>query len=180
MFGFCSCWKAADWSEGPCSQVRNLSASSPDTSPSPKMEVQRAGSRSRARCPRRVSTAAPVSPPLSRSRRSPSTPATMPRWSTRCPPRSRQSAWRTATRSTLEPSSVSRPHPVSYPNLPAIGWERTSLSTAAKAGSRWASTSSRCWRFRINDRSSSFKLELVWLVVNSKKTRQEKTKQKWN
>lgn len=177
---FCSCWKVADWSEGPCSQVHSLSASSRDTSRSPKMERQRAKSRSRARCLRRVSAAAPVSPLLSRSRRSHSTPTTMRRSSTCCPSRPHQSAWRTATRCMLEPSSVSRPHPVSYPNLPAIGWERTSLSAAAKAGSRWVFTSSRCWRCRINlDHSSSFKLELVWFVLNSKKRKTKKEKKNY-
>lgn len=179
---FWSCWKVANWIEGLCSLVHNLSASSPDTSPSPKMERQRAKSRSRARCRRRrVSAAAPVSPLLCRSRRSPSIPTTIRRSSTCCRSRPHQSAWRTATRSTLEPSSVSRPHLVSYPNLPAIGWERTSLSTAAKAGSRWVFTSSRCWRFRINhDRSSSFKLELVWFLLNSKNRKKKQKNQSYS
>lgn len=171
VFFFPSCWKAADWNEGPRSQVARLPATCPDTTKLPRMGSHGAASPSKARpalllAPRRrVATTAPISPPPSTSlppgsKKSPSTsPATWRSW-TRRPPTPRPNTSKTATRCTPEPSSASRPHPVSYRNRPATGSAKTSPSAAAKAESKWLFTWSLCWSFQIS-RNRCLDTELV-------------------
>lgn len=151
LFLFPSCWKGADWSEGPRSHVANQPATCSDMTKSPRMWLQGAASPNRAHPPpfptpqRRTITAARISPllsasRLSESRKNPSTLPTMWRSWTRNLLRLRPNTSKMETRSTLELSSVSRPHPVSYLNRPVTGSEKTSLSRATKAESKWLFT----------------------------------------
>lgn len=147
-----SCWnpEVADWNEGPCSRGANLPATCPDTIRSPRTWWHGATSPNRARppallTPQRKITAAPISPFRSTSlrsgsRKNPSTPPTMWRSWTHRLLKPRLNTSKMARRSTLERSSVSRPHRVSYPNRPATGSEKTSLNRATKAESKWAFT----------------------------------------
>lgn len=157
----CSCWKGAGWSGGAYTPVDNKAAASPNTTKLSRMRFQWAAGRSKAKPPlsptpqRRTTPVAEKSRLLStrlnsESREKHPTPSVAWESWMCCLLKLHLNSSKMVTKSTPERSLVSLRHPASYQNLPVTGWEKTGLSRATGAESRWPSTWSLCWRFRFN------------------------------
>lgn len=133
-------------------KVSRRPVTSHDTINSPTMWTPGATNPNRANRPslppplKRTTTALPRSLRLPSNPRNPWTPQTTSPSQPAPPPKPNTS--KIVKRFTPGQSSASRRRPASYPNRPATGSERTGRSRTARAVSRWAFTSSLCWRFR--------------------------------